>query len=420
MKLAQKRIVILSAYGYDWESPEEATTSRGFLRALEDHSLRRGREVAVEIHHTARRADHRAFLRRRLTQPLDLIYAGSASLMEVAREVLLEARSQGSAGRDMALVYWGSHIVDWGAGAGTAEAGGGFLINPPPKDDFIAGLQLEMPLYIHHRQFRLLKELFPKLQRIYCPFSVESAFYHRRMAEGHRRAVERFGSPCWVEAGGEYGGFPGLGNLAEIVGATFYEHPCSGAETLVQAVETLPLGEEDGDEATAILLNGIECFHIPGANEALVEAADRRRIPYVGLNFGSFHSDRGPLAIFTNDIEHAAYGVGELAVRVLSGTPPSELGVVPRDFFRFAYNEPNGARRHHRLSTTARRRIGKCFAPFEPHRGSGNAATHGHHHEPLRLDSETPGGGGGSEGGHLRGLWGQQRARRQAAEHSGG
>jgi hypothetical protein len=411
-QLPKKRIVILSAYGYDWELPEDTTTSRGFLRALEDHSLRRGREVEVEIHHTARREDHRAFLRRRLAQPVDLIYAGSASLMEVAREMLVEAGR-----RDVALVYWGSHIVDWGAGPSSRR---GFLINPPPEDDFVAGLQLEMPLYIHHRQFRVLKELFPRLERIYCPFSVESAFYHRRMAEGHRRAVERHGPACWVEASGEYGGFPGLGNLAEIIGATFYEHPCSSAEILVQAVEALPMGEVEGDQTTAILLNGIECFHIPGANEALVAAADRRGLPYVGLNFGSFHSDRGPLAIFTNDIEHAAYGVGELAVQVLSGTPPSQLGVARRDCFRFAYNEPNGARRNHRLSTTARRRIGKCFAPFEPYRGSGNAATHGHHREPLRLDSKTPGGAGGSEGGHLRGVWGQQRARRQAAEHAGG
>lgn len=387
-----RRVLILSAYGYSWEAAEETTTCRGFLRGLAAAGWRRGSEVEVEIHHAPRRSDHRRFLQRRLAggEPLDLVYTGSASLMEVARDAL-------AAGPEVPLLYWGSHIVDEGR-----------LINPLPAEPFVAGLRLDMPLYCHHRQFRLLKELFPELREIYTPFSVDSAFYHPEMARRHARAVARRGPACWVDAGGEHGGFPGLAKLADIIDARFFEHPCADAATLVEAVEGLPAGEP-GRPATRILLNGIECFHVPGANEALVEAADRRGIPYVGLNFGRFHGPRGPLAIFTNDIEAAAHRVGTLAARVLAGTAPSDLGVQRNNVFRFAYNDPNSLRRKIQLSTAARGRIARHFEPLEgPLDGSPDphppppermeppdAGPHGDHRRPLRLDPEDPPGAGG-------------------------
>lgn len=377
-----RRVVVLSAYAYAWEAPESTTTCRDFVRALAAAGWRNGLEVEIEIHHAGPRAAHAAFLERRLERPLDLVYAGSASLMETARAAL------GAAGRDdVPLVYWGSHIVDQGR-----------AINPEPREPFIAGLRLEMPLYTHHRQFRLLRALFPELEAIYCPFSVDSVFYHREMRERHARAVERSGPACWIDAAS--GGFPGLGQLAEILGARFYEHPLASVGALVEAVEALPPGDPGGRHR-AILMNGIECFHLPGANEALVEVADRRGIPYVGLNFGGFHGPRGPLALFSNDIDSAAHACGEIAAQLLAGAEPASIGIRPHDCFRFVYNMENAVRRSCDLSPAARRAIGRYFTPFGATREPRDGRSPAHHHEPLQLDPEDPARAGRPQGRHL-------------------
>jgi len=344
-----KQILILGAYKFDWEIPEKSMTADGFIKALEDNGFKPGQDMNIEIFHRNTLSDHLAFLNERLARSdcsLDLIYASSSSLMEVARKALIQAKQT-----SIPLVYWGSHIIDQCS-----------LVNAYPKEPFVAGVVLQMPLYVDHRQFRLLKDLFPNLETVHCPFSVQSAFCHPKMKKKYQQAVEDMGHACWFESRSPYGGFPGLGNLAEIIDVKFLEHPCAHADHLEQAVRRLPaLDHYHRDKIRDIIISGIECFHIPGAVETLIRTADSHGIPYLGLNFTSFFPDHGPLAVFANNIPRAAYTVGTMAAQILQGALPAKIGIVHRDNYQFYFNESYAHKKEYILPDVAMDRIRQKF-----------------------------------------------------------
>jgi ABC-type uncharacterized transport system substrate-binding protein len=341
-----RRVVILSSYGF-MRQKREVVTVRGFIRALEEDGWREGIDFELEIHHASRLATHEDFLRKRLAGPVDLIYAGGASLMEVARRVLRECDAT-----KLPLIYWGSHIVDRNR-----------CINPLPEDENIRGVILNMPLFYNHRQFRLLRALFPQLESIYCAFSTQSAFCVSTVKENYEAALAELGADCWIDSRSRFGGFPGLGRLAAVVGLTFYEHPCTDAATMRSAVENISRSRSSPfRDSTAVLLTCLDCFHIPGAVEAIREATGEWGFPWIGLNSGPCHCADGPLAVFENDLEHASYQAGKLALGRLRGTPPEKVKNVMGDRFVFRFNGEKAKKQGFELPPSALHQIQKQFA----------------------------------------------------------
>jgi len=111
-----------------------------------------------------------------------------------------------------------------------------------------------------------------------------------------------------------------------------------------------------------VLLTCIDCFHIPGAVNAILEATCESGLPWLGLNFGPCYGAEGPLAVFENDLDRASYLAGKLASRTLRATPPEKLENVKQDRFVFRLNEVKAKREAFELSPSALCQIKKQFA----------------------------------------------------------
>ena len=345
-----RRIVILSSYGFTVKETRNVVTARGFIRALKEDGWREGIDCELEIHHASRLSTHEDFLRRRMTHPIDLVYAGGTSLMEVARRVVREHSAA-----TLPVIYWGVHIVDQKK-----------CVNPPPADENVRGVILNMPLFHNYRHFRLLRTLFPNLEAVYCAFSIESAFCVSSIQENYKAALAEFGSECWIDSRSRFAGFPGLGRLAEVFALTFYEHPCTSAAAMQGAIRKVARQRSPAiQDSTAALLTCLDCFHIPGAVNAILQATDESILPWIGLNFGPCHNANGPLAVFENDLEHASYLAGKLASKRLRSGSTKKFESVKQDRFVFRLNEEKAKRANFKLARSALYQIQKQFA-IEP------------------------------------------------------
>ncbi len=313
------RVVALSSYGLGDGVGAAYPPVREFARALGRELAAAGRPAPeLFAHHSPGLGGHAEYLRRLPFTP-DLVYACGSSVMEVAAR---ELAARGTP--DVPLVYWGSHIED-----------GGELVNPRPAAPSIAGVELPMPLYHSHRQFRLLKSFFPKLERVHCVFSVESAFVQGERRERYRRALAAGAGP-WLPCASEHAAFPGLGRLGELVDVEVFEHPCEGPAAAAAAARAVGGCEaRRATEARACLISCIDCLHVDGAAAAMARAAHEARVPFVGLNFGAFTPEHGPLLSFESDLTGAARLAAGLARGLLAGERPAGAGrtVVYDQFF---------------------------------------------------------------------------------------
>jgi len=293
-------IVVLTPYGIEGGVGDRYPPVQAFTAELR----RLGEDRPVTVHHARSLARTAEFLRG-LPEAPELVYCCGSSVMEVAAEVL------GPSGAK--IVYWGSHIED-----------GACVVNPKPASERIWGVELPMPLYHSHRQFRLLRRLFPKLERVHCMFSIESAF-----VRGERRAryeEARAGGASWIPSSSRLAAFPGLGKLGELIDVEVLEHPCADADTAAAAAsEVTPASPRDASEARACVISCIDCLHVEGALERVADVAHARSVPFVGLNFGAFY-ERGPLLSFESDLEGAGRLCARTAFDVLfGGAPPERL-----------------------------------------------------------------------------------------------
>ena len=311
------RILVLSSYGIGELVGSRYPPVEVFLEELAREGVAAG---DVEIHHARTLGAHAAYLRARPTTPA-LIYACGASVMEVALRWLIE-RDAG----DVPVVYWGSHIIDCGQ-----------PVNRPPDTPAVRGVDLPMPLYHSHRQFRLLKLLFPRLERVYCAFSMESTFVQAWRRERYLQAIER--DTAWIRSGSELSAFPGLARLGEIIDVEVLEHPCGDRERAAAAVDEIPHAKaRSRAEVRACLVSCIDCLHVDGAVDHMVRAADEARVPFVGLNFGAF-TPHGPVLSAESDLTGAARIAARMAGAALRGEPVGGADrIVRRDALVFRCN----------------------------------------------------------------------------------
>lgn len=332
------RILVLSSYGIGEQVGSRYPPVEVFLEELA------GDTVAgdVEVHHARTLDAHAAYLRARPTTPA-LIYACGASVMEVALRWLIE-RGAG----DVPVIYWGSHIVDCGQ-----------PVNPPPDAATVRGVDLPMPLYHSHRQFRLLRLLFPHLERVYCAFSMESTFIQAWRRERYLQAVAR--AVPWIRSGSELSAFPGLARLGDIIDVEVLEHPCSDRERAARAVDEIPAAAtRSRDAVRACMISCIDCLHVDGALDEMVRAADAARVPFVGLNFGAV-TPLGPVVSAESDLTEAARTAARMAGAALRGEPAGAERIVRRDAHVFRYNPALMDAWGIELAADERAQIGRVF-----------------------------------------------------------
>jgi hypothetical protein len=297
------RVVALSSYGLGDDVGARYPPVREFELELERELARAGQPgVQLSAHHARSLREHAEYLRRLPFTP-ELVYACGSLLMEVAFRELVE---RGAA--DVPIVYWGAHIEDAGE-----------VINPRPRASSIGGVELPMPLYHSHRQFRLLKWLFPNLERVHCVFSVESAFVRDAQRERYRCAMES-GSGPWIPCDSAFAAFPGLAKLGDVIDVAVFEHPCVDPAGVAEAVRAI--GGAAAREASAVracLVSCNDCMHIDGAFEQMARTAHEAGVPFVGLNMGAFTAEHGPVLSFESDLLGAARVAAGLSRALLAG-----------------------------------------------------------------------------------------------------
>ncbi|KYG06595.1 hypothetical protein BE21_03115 [Sorangium cellulosum] len=286
------RVLVLSSYGVGAGVGAHYPPVQEFEREL----ARLGTGADLVVHHARSLQAHADFLRSLSVNPA-LVYACGSSVMEVAARVLDERGASG-----VPIVYWGSHIADCGE-----------LVNPRPSSPWISGVDVPMPLYHSHRHFRLLKRLFPNLEQVHCAFSMDSAFVRGARRARYERALARERANPWIPSGAELSAFPGLGRLGELIDVAVFEHPCADPERAAQAARAIPPAARRAPDAVrACLISCIDCLHIDGAVEQMARVASESGVPFIGLNFGAFLPQHGPILSFESDL----IGASRLAARM--------------------------------------------------------------------------------------------------------
>lgn len=333
-------ILILSSYGIGELVGLRYPPVAAFMEELARGGADSGQVV---VHHARTLRAHDEYLRGLPFMPA-LIYACGASVMEVALRWLT---ARGAA--HVPVVYWGSHIVDCGQ-----------PVNLPPDTPAVRGVDLPMPLYHSHRQFRLLKLLFPRLEQVYCAFSMDSTFIRAWRRERYLQAIER--ETSWIPSGSELSAFPGLARLGEIIDVEVLEHPCSDRERAARAVGEIPhAATRSRDEVRACLVSCIDCLHVDGAVEQMARAADGARVPFVGLNFGAF-TPHGPMLSAESDLTGAARMAAGMARAALRGETMDEADRIVRlDTLLFRCNPALMDAWGIRLAADERAQMGRVF-----------------------------------------------------------
>lgn len=341
-------ILVLSSYGMGEGIGLRYPPVHAFVRELEHRGIPAERVVS---YHARSLREHADYLRRLSFVPA-LIYACGSSLMEVVMRYLAEM-----GGAPIPVVYWGSHIED-----------GGQLVNARPPSPPVCGVCLPMPLYHSHRQFRVVRQLFPQLRQVYCVFSTESAFIQGERRDRYLRAREQ--GHNWILSGSELSAFPSMARLGELADVEVFEHPCTEATRASQAVREIPgATSRSRDAVRACLICCIDCFHVEGAIEEMALAAHEVGVPFIALNLGAFTREHGPVLSFESDLEGAARIAAAMGYEILhGGRSPGELRFAEHSQFLLRCNpalmEVWGIRLSERDRTQLRRSFHQIVEPL--------------------------------------------------------
>ena len=166
-----KRLGVLTSYNYTEISPHESTNVKGLVAGLQEQGLVLNRDYQLAISHTDSLSEHAVAVERWLREGIDLVFSGGSPGAKVAREAF------DATGLSVPLVYYGAHPSNLELQVGLDEC---LRANT-------ACVRIELPLVYSHRNFRLLRMLFPALQRVHMPFARHTVFCHREMAKRYDR-----------------------------------------------------------------------------------------------------------------------------------------------------------------------------------------------------------------------------------------
>lgn len=291
---------VLSSYFYQPVEAEGSGTVRGLVEGLAAEGLVRDRDYRLRISHSNDLDDHRRALREWRDGGVDLLFSGGTPGAALVPEVFGEERS-------VPLVYFGAHPDDGGHEIGLDRCMG---------PDTIC-VRIELPLTYSHRNFRLLKQLFPELAHVHIPFARNTVFCHPEMAARYDRCLEERGPHAWLH--GDEVGFASLTDLCFLIDAEYHEHPLRSAEGLEAALGSIP-PRRPGEPVTAAVLAFNDTFHVAGSPRVLTAWSARSGVPLVWINNAEM-ARRGAVADFCNDF----HGVARHATRFLAAHLRGEI-----------------------------------------------------------------------------------------------
>ncbi len=292
----------------------------GLVEGLSTRGLMPGRDVELLPMHSNDLDQHfyvaEQWLRDRR---INLAFVGGTPVAWKVRQAML------SAGVSVPLVYFGAHPID-----GVHEVGMHSLAG---KDTVCVRMQL--PLTYNHRTFRIVRTLFPQVERISIAFARNTIFCHRDMADRYDRIRRKHGSSNWAEC--DEVGFRSIRDLCWVIDCAYREYPLCDADEFAVALRSFR-PREFGEPVRDVLISFNDVFHVKGASDALLEFADTTRIPLIWVN-NSAMVRRGAVADFCNRFEATAAQTARYVVEFVRGTRPhSEYEWVWNEDLHFTLN----------------------------------------------------------------------------------
>jgi len=295
-----------------------------FANGLREGGFSIGRNACLNIVTASEIGTLRAQVLAQLTRPADLIYACGSSAMQIA----LDARV--SLGVYPPILYRGVHPKHAGCS-----------LNPIPDVSGLGGIKATIPLLEDRRQFRVLRELFPNLETIYGLFAGPGTFFDLNRSEKRQDVLVS----TWT-ASARCGRFPGLGKMAALIEAQFYELVYPDMEALQANLKDLPRGGFNGrlGSVRAILLSCVDCHHVAGAADVIPRMCQDASVPFISLSHLDFSGRAGPLFSFENDWVEPSWFLGKWAADLLGGCRVLHGNeVIQRDRFQVRYYASHSA-----------------------------------------------------------------------------
>lgn len=289
------RIGILSSYTLEPVDAHGAPTVVGLVRELARRGRVLGKDYEILVSHTNSLQEHEAAVRKWLANGVDLLFSGGTPTCAVIRDVLSDL------GTTRPVVYYGAHPID-----GTHDVALARCVRP----DTVC-VRLELPLTYSHRNFQLLRRLFPELRRVHIPFARNTAFCHPAMAERYDDHVRTCGPHAWIA--GDAVGFVSLRDLCWVIDTEYQEYPLRNAADLHQALRAIaPRSVTDPVIDVIVAFN--DTYHVPGSPRVLLDYSEASNVPLVWVNNASM-VPAGAVADTCNPFarvaEHAACYVDE-------------------------------------------------------------------------------------------------------------
>ncbi len=302
MSEARYRVRVLSSYIISDDDLAYAHMGRrnrwvnGFVSSLVRN--RSGlREFDLQFHRTpADRAGVEALVEQWRREGVDLaICPGTDSALRLAE-----------ANDGLPMIYFGAH----------PENNGLELLDR----EEIVGVRLNLPLiWSHADNFALLRQIMPRLKRLYFALNMASEFAFPNVRVVYR-TFRASGTGFWIPGDHPCLGYRSVAFLAEREGLQYYEGPYNHADELVA-------GLEQADLEDAALVGFNDTVLNQAATDRLLEFSDRRGVPLVWVNNPSV-IERYGVADFSSDFEGVGRIVGTLALSILrDGISPGQLGL---------------------------------------------------------------------------------------------
>jgi hypothetical protein len=216
----------------------------------------------------------------------------------------------------IATLYFGAH----------PENNGLEIVEQPN----IGGVRLNLPLVWNVKNFSLLKELMPELDRIYVPLNLTSEFAFPNV-RANFRLFRRLRQGFWIPDQSTYIGHRSLNMLASAIGCSFHEGPYMDCAELARGLDEIP------DDGRSAVVGFNDTALMDGAVNAILHAAGARRLALFWVNNPPIVK-AGGVADFSSDFEQVGRVLGDMAVRILQGADMAEIALAPDPGERFTLN----------------------------------------------------------------------------------
>ncbi len=292
-------IGVLSSYTLDPVDAHDALAVRGLVEGLARRGRRQGEDYRLVVSHSNSLEAHAAAVRKWLAQGVDLFFSGGTPPCAVLR------RELAAAGASRPVVYFGAHPID-----GAHEVALEDCLQPDT-----ACVRIELPLTYTHRNFRLLRRLFPDLATVHIPFARDTAFCHAAMGERYDRVTAERGPHAW--ATGDEVGFGSLRDLSWIIDASYREYPLRKATDLAEALRSVP-ARAAAEPIRDVIVAFNDTYHVEGSPRALLDYSERSNVPLVWVNNPSMPR-HGAAADFCNPFARVAERASKYVDDFLAG-----------------------------------------------------------------------------------------------------